>query len=361
MSFSQFLQIPELRERYRKVKKHFYLRESTYDASSVCQLRCDGCYYFQGDKYKVKDVKDPEVWRRFFTKEKERGINFAVIAGAEPAIVPDVLKACYDVIPLGVVASNGLKRIDSDVGYRLHISVWGGSTGDPIYRRYYGGRPGPFCLPIQLKNYQNDERVVFVYTFNSDNADQLDEVLKMVREEGHKMTFSVFSTPLDDSSSLRFSEETLKKIREKMLEVMETYRDTVIYSYYNVLVHTHGKSLHEQFGCPYPRAQAATGNKGLGISQTFRSYRADLTYDSELSCCLPDMDCADCRHYASGTVIVTSRLNLHTGSESQFRGWLDYVDTYLATWVQGYRKDENLFSYSDLSSALAEQDRLTIA
>ena len=62
----------------------------------------------------------------------------------------------------------------------------------------------------------------------------------------------------------------------------------------------------------------------------------------EASCCVPDTDCADCRHYAAGSAIVTARMNRHVGSPDQFRSWLDYVDTYLAVWVQGYGKSPNL-------------------
>jgi hypothetical protein len=133
----------------------------------------------------------------------------------------------------------------------------------------------------------------------------------------------------------------LAKIRDKMIAAMERYPDTVVYSYYNAEVHTRPQSLRDQFGCPYPRAAAANG-KPFGIGKTFRNYRADLSYDPA-SCCVPDTDCADCRHYASGSAIVSSRLDLHTGSERDFRGWLDYVETYLAVWMLGYKRGENLY------------------
>lgn len=344
MSFSEFLQIPELAGRYQKVRQYFFLKESAYDVTSVCQLRCDGCYYFQGDKYKVKDNRDPGAWRAFFEQEKERGITYVVLAGAEPALVPAVLQACYDVIPFGSIASNGLRNIDRGLRYKIHLSVWGDSQGDPKYRKYASGKPGPDCLPVQLKNYQNDDRVIFVYTFNNENIDQLDEVVKMIEAEGHKLTFNVFSNPEDSKSPLKLR-DTLKRTRGKMIEAMEEYHDTVIYSYYNAEVHTQDKSLHHQFGCIYPRAQQAAGQVGIGIGETFRSYRTDLTHATETDCCVPDTDCADCRHYAAGSAIVTSRLTRHTGSEDQFRAWLDYVDTYLATWVLGYRKGDNLYRH----------------
>jgi hypothetical protein len=354
MGFVDYIEKPELAERYRKVRKHFYLRESAYDVTSACQLRCEGCYYFQGDKYSMTDQRDPEAWRSFFVSEKERGITYVVLAGAEPAVVPKILRACYETIPLGSIASNGLKRIDPDVGYRLHLSVWGDSTGDPVYRKYANGRPGPNCLPAQLQNYKNDKRVIFVYTFNHENAAQLDEVLERVSDAGHKLSFNVFSQPSAGTSPLQIR-EMLNRTMEKMIEAMEEYPETVIYSYYNAEVHTDAKSLHHLFGCPYPRARLAEGTVPTGLSKTFRSYRTDLSYKESSNCCVPDTDCADCRHYAAGSAIVSSRFPMHVDSERKFRAWLDYVDTYLATWLIDYERGENLYTYNDFVAARQER------
>jgi MoaA/NifB/PqqE/SkfB family radical SAM enzyme len=297
MSLTTHLQDPELAERYKKVKKFFFLRESAYDVTSACQLRCDGCYYFEGDKFKVTDSKDPHAWRALLQSERERGITYVNLAGAEPSLVPQVLRACYETIPLGTVFTNGLKPVDPDIRYRLHVSVWGDATGDPQYRRYAGGRPGPYCLPVQLRNYKADERVIFVYTFNSENVGQVDEVLKLVRDQGHQITFNVFSVPEGNRSGLKAKKE-LGRIRDKMLEAIESYPDTVIYSRYNAQVHTRAASLRAQFGCPYPRA-AVQAAKQFGITGTFRNYRADLSYSAQ-SCCIPETDCAECRTMRPG-------------------------------------------------------------
>ena len=82
MSLTAFLKVPELKERYAKVKSFFFLKEAAYDVTSVCQLRCDGCYYFEGDKYKVKDNRDPSAWRELMQRERERGITYVNLAGA---------------------------------------------------------------------------------------------------------------------------------------------------------------------------------------------------------------------------------------------------------------------------------------
>jgi hypothetical protein len=343
MGFLEYLQIPDLKTRYSKIKKYFNIRESAYDVTSTCQLRCEGCYYFQGDKYQVKDNSDEAAWRAFLSSERARGINFVNLAGAEPALVPHILRAAYETIPTGTIFTNGLKRIAPEIRYRIHISVWGDPTHDPVYRRRLGGQPGPNCLDAQLRNYRGDDRVIFVYTFNGPNVSQVDEVLDAVTDAGHVMTFNVFSPPVSVNTTLTPANH-LERIYEKMLWAMERYGDRVIYSEYNARVHTSAKSLHALFGCPYPRATRLSGNPlSTGISATFRSYRTDLTHRVETDCCVPDTECAQCRHYAAGSAIVSSKLQRHVDSEQSFRGWLDYVDTYLAIWVLGYRQGSRLY------------------
>ena len=94
-----------------------------------------------------------------------------------------------------------------------------------------------------------------------------------------------------------------------------------------------------EIGCP-----KAASAKQFGIAKTFRNYRADLSYSAE-SCCVPDTDCAECRHYAAGSAIVTASLAHHVKSARLFRGWLDYVDTYLAIWILGYQKGRDLYAF----------------
>lgn len=48
--FKDLLARPEVRARWEKVRRYFFLRESTYDMTNRCNIRCDGCYYYEGDK-----------------------------------------------------------------------------------------------------------------------------------------------------------------------------------------------------------------------------------------------------------------------------------------------------------------------
>ena len=74
-TFSDILTDPLIRERWQKVRTWFFLRESTYDITNRCNIRCDGCYYYEGDKQFATEKSDPEAWRRLMKAEKKRGIT----------------------------------------------------------------------------------------------------------------------------------------------------------------------------------------------------------------------------------------------------------------------------------------------
>lgn len=334
-TFKQILSNPEIEQRWNRVRKYFFLRESTYDMTSRCNLRCEGCYYYQGDKQHTEDETDPEAWRRLLEAEKERGITFVVLAGAEPGLVPDLCRVCHEVIPLGCIASNGLRPFPDDIRYRVHISVW----GDDEESRRFRGRP---CLERQLSCFDGDERAIFVYTFTRRNIDQVDSEAERIADRGGRLTFNVFSPTEGYEGELKMDAGSFHRCHDKMLEMLDRYPESVLYSRYNAEVHTDPeRSLHRRFKCPYPRVNPDTK---LGLGRSFRQYRSDLSWDRSAACCVPDTDCDECRHYASGSAIVTARMAQHVDSELEFCKWLDYVDTYLAVWVQGYEKGANLYT-----------------
>jgi len=331
--FADLLAGPAVRERWERVRKYFFLRESTYDMTSRCNIRCDGCYYYAGEKQFATDTGDPEAWRELMRQEKARGITFVVLAGAEPALVPGLLQVCYDEIPLGCIATNGVKRIDDSVGYKIHVSVWGSDATSLRVRKQKE------MLEKQIGNYRGDNRAVFVYTFTRDNIDEAAPVIKQLSDNGCRVTFNMFSAPEGYEGTLVHTEETLAKTRSVMLDLLERYPGHVLFSPYSAVAHTHRLGLHGLYGCPYPRKNPSTD---IGLGRSFRQYRSDLTWDRAAACCVPDTDCADCRHYAAGSAVVTSKLYRHATDPDTFKAWLDYVDTYLAVWVKGYEKGENL-------------------
>ena len=68
--FSEILADPEIRTRWEKVRKYFFLRESTYDMTNRCNIRCDGCYYYEGDKQFAAENRDPAAWRELMRRKR---------------------------------------------------------------------------------------------------------------------------------------------------------------------------------------------------------------------------------------------------------------------------------------------------
>jgi organic radical activating enzyme len=332
--FSDIIADPAIKERFEKVRKYFFLRESTYDMSNRCNLRCEGCYYYAaGDKQFAEENLDTGDWQQLMEGEKERGITFVVLAGAEPSYVPELCKTCHDVIPLGCIASNGLMPLAKEIDYRIHISVWGNDETSLEIRKAKN------MLVRQMDNYQDDPRAIWVYTFTPVNIDQAREVTETLAANKQQITFNMFSAPVGYDGHLRHTPETLARTRAVMSELLAEFPDTVIFSPYNIVAHTHKQGLHELFSCSYPRMNPSTD---IGLGRSFRQYRTDLRWDRAAACCVPDTDCDDCRHYAAGSAVVTARMYRHATNPQHFSAWLDYVDTYLAVWVKGYKKGANL-------------------
>ncbi len=331
--FSEILADPKTRDRWEKVRKYFFLRESTYDMSNRCNIRCEGCYYYEGDKQFARENRDPEAWRELMRAEKKRGITYVVLAGAEPSMANELCEVCYQEMPLGTIASNGLKIIPESIRYKVHISVWGNDETSLNIRNAKN------MLGRQIENYKGDPRAVFVYTFTRNNIDQVHEVAANLADHDCKFTFNMFSAPLGYDGSLRHTADSLAKTRKTMVDLLLKYPQNLLFSHYSAVAHTHRYGLHELYACSYPRVNPSTD---IGLGRSFRQYRTDLSWNRKAACCVPDTDCVDCRHYASGSAVVTARMFRHAADPATFKAWLDYVDTYLAIWVMGYEKGDNL-------------------
>lgn len=334
--FNDIIADAKIRDRWEKVRRYFFLRESTYDMTNRCNIRCEGCYYFTGEKQFAEESRDEQAWQQLMLAEKERGITFAVLAGAEPSLVPELCRVCQQHIPLGAIATNGIKALPKDIDYRIHISVWGNDTTSHDIRK------AKDMLPRQIDNYANDPRAIFVYTFTPHNIDEAREIAKTLANHGQQLTFNMFSAPVGYAGPLRHTADSLTKTARMMSELLHDFPETVLFSQYNIVAHTNPKGLHDLFSCTYPRRNQSTA---IGLGRSFRQYRTDLQWDRDAACCVPDTDCDDCRHYAAGSAVVTARMYRHATDPETFAAWLDYVDTYLAVWVRGYTKGANLCSH----------------
>ena len=328
---------PDLRARYDKWRKYASgIVGTNYDIARRCNLHCEGCLFFEGPDFVAHpDTKTDAEWETFFIAERERGVNFAYLGGAEPALEPARLRLAAKHIPRGVVFTNGTVPIDPSLPYTLHVSIWG--TAEQT-----AGLRGGNSFHRAFENFGADPRVRFVYTVNSRNIQGAREVAAICAARGARLTFSLFSpTELYDwklkngaardneyfrsstpDDNLAFSPEGLLETRRVLDEVIDAFPRTVIYTHaYNHWV-TDVDGLYRID----PETRWATDCEVRRASH-HRHVRTDLT-SAESKCCSPNFDCSQCRAYAIATGTAVSRFRRFLDSPAHFADWIDMAEQW---------------------------------
>lgn len=312
---------------------------SNYDISDECNLSCEGCLYFSGLAYQKRGAVSQEDWQQFFRKEAERGVNFGYFAGAEPSLVPEALRAAHGNIRYGVIFSNGIKRVPEDIRYRVHLSLWGGAEDNQKFR-------GADNTTKALRNYEGDDRAVAVYTINRKNIEGIVPVSQLCAEHGIPITYSYF-TPTDDylarlnnrdlgntaffrtsskADHLMLGRSDFQRAAAEIEKAMELCRDFVLYSSdYNDWVTQEGGvySLNEK---------GVATDCGYMLSRGFKHFNVDLSINSG-KCCLPNLDCGECRAYATSYATYMSRLQQFRKSDDLLEQWLSVRRIWLRLFL----------------------------
>lgn len=339
---SYFVRDPELRDRYARVRQvAFGIAGSNYDVSRTCNLKCEGCLFFEGTDYLAHgdDASEAE-WDAMFAAEAARGVNFAYLAGGEPALQPRRLALAARHIPRGVIFTNGTVRIDPALPYAIHVSLWGG-VEDTVRLR------GGSSYEKAFRNYAKDPRARFVYTVNALNIDGVWAAADRCAASGARLSFSLFS-PTDEyrrkiatgsapdgdyfrissaEQNLALDAARLSEVRRELDAVSAAFPDTVIYSRaYNHWV-TDPAGLY--------RIDPATG--WATDCETRRAghhhhVRTDLS-TAESKCCSPNIDCRDCRAYSMASGTAVSRFRRFATTYEGFRDWLDIAEQWTALFL----------------------------
>ena len=90
------------------------IRSSIYDVTNRCNLRCKGCFFFSSGEHEAASEEiDIKKWEAFIDREKERGVNLAILIGGEPTLCLDRVEAFYKRLPT-FCATNGLIKVPRD-------------------------------------------------------------------------------------------------------------------------------------------------------------------------------------------------------------------------------------------------------
>ena len=140
----------EWHERYRRISS-LNIRSSIYDVTNRCNLRCKGCFFFSsGEHQAAPEEMDIKKWEDFIDREKESGVNLAILIGGEPTLCMDRVEAFNKRLPT-YCATNGLIKVPREKfpDMMVGISLWGSGEDEKVLR-------GRDTFAISSKNYEGD-------------------------------------------------------------------------------------------------------------------------------------------------------------------------------------------------------------
>jgi len=310
-------------ERYKRISK-LNIRSSIYDVTNQCNLRCKGCFFFSSDEHKAADEEmDIKKWEAFIEREKERGVNLAILIGGEPTLYLDRVEAFYKRLPT-FCATNGLIKVPRDrfPDMMLGISLWGDEEDEKILR-------GKDTFSISSKNYEGDPNVYYLYTLTPKQVGKIERIIRKISSVGMKVHMQLLSND-EGVDGFSWKPEQLNALRVEMDAMLDKYPDTVISSKYYHEVITTGKMFERSFGwneCPSVTQPLDDRNPRPKRLIEFIRWASDLK--TMHRCCTSETrDCSTCKDGAAymSWVMVNKREHIRTSKDIQ--NWIEVYEMF---------------------------------
>jgi hypothetical protein len=310
-------------ERYKRISK-LNIRSSIYDVTNQCNLRCKGCFFFSSNEDKAAaEEKDIIKWQAFIEREKDRGVNLAILIGGEPTLHLDRVEAFYKRLPT-FCATNGLIKIPRDrfPDMMLGISLWGDEADEKMLR-------GKDTFSISSKNYEGDPHVYYLYTLTPNQIGKIERIIVKIRDVGLKVHMQLLSND-EGVDGFNWQPEQLEVLRTEMDDMLDTYPDTLISSKYYHEVITSGKMLGRTFGwdeCPSVTQPLDHRDPRPKRLIEFIRWASDL--NTMHRCCTSETrDCSSCKDGAAhmSWVMVNKRAHIRTTQDLQ--NWIEVYEMF---------------------------------
>jgi len=310
-------------ERYRRISK-LNIRSSIYDVTNQCNLRCKGCFFFSSNEHRAaREEMDLQRWETFIDREKERGVNLAILIGGEPTLHLDRVEAFYRRLPT-FCATNGLIRVPRDrfPDMMLGISLWGDENDEKKLR-------GRDTFRVSSKNYEGDPHVYYLYTITPRQIGKTERVIRRIRDVGLKVHMQLLSND-EGVDGFDWQPRELKDIRNEMDDMLDHYPDTVISSRYYHEIITTGKMRGRAFGwseCPSVTEPLDRRDPQPRRLIGFIRWASDLK--TMHRCCTSETrDCSTCKDGAAhmSWVMVNKRAHIRTTRDLQ--NWIEVYEMF---------------------------------
>ena len=312
----------EWRERYRRIAS-LNIRSSIYDLTNRCNLRCKGCFFFSSGEHHVNEEMDVGQWEAFIDREKERGVNLAILIGGEPTLCMDRLEAFYKRIPT-YCATNGLIKVPRDrfPDMMVGISLWGGGEDEKILR-------GKDTFAISSRNYEGDPYTYYLYTITPKQVGKTEPVIKRIADSGLKVHMQLLSN--DESvDGFHWLPEELRDLRFEMDEMLGRYPQTVISSKYYHEVITTGVMLGRKFGWQEcPSVTESMDNRQPPARRLIHFYRWAADLKTVHRCCTSaTRDCTTCKDGAAHMSWIMVNKREHMNSSEDLQNWIEVYEMF---------------------------------
>lgn len=253
----------ELRRRIFGVK---YFAE--VDVTDNCNLRCKHCYHFHGKGEFNKQELSIDVWGQRFEELYKSGIRHILLVGGEPALRIGVLMLAHRTFPFVYVITNGTIKIPAEFNHRLFVSIDGSQKTNDSIR-------GNRVFSKVMKNFLGDKRVVVNMTITRDNYKELEEVIKIAKENGFNgVVCNICTGGTDVNVPLAVGEKERKIIVKELKRVKALYPKDFLLS----------KAMIKWYEYPDHTGQCFWGDEVLHFDASWNSRR----------CFGNNADCSNC-------------------------------------------------------------------
>ena len=309
--------------RYKRISK-LNIRSSIYDVTNRCNLRCKGCFFFSSDEHKAApEETDIKKWEAFIDREKERGVNLAILIGGEPTLCLDRVEAFYKRLPT-FCATNGLIKVPRDrfPDMMIGISLWGDEQDEKTLR-------GKDTFRISSQNYAGDPYVYYLYTITPNQIGKTERIIRKISDAGLKVHMQLLSND-EGVDGFSWTPQQLADIRTEMDAMLDAYPTAVISSKYYHEIITTGKMLDRCFGwdeCPSVTLPLDQRNPQPKRLIDFIRWASDLM--TMHRCCTSETrDCSTCKDGAAhmSWVMVNKRAHIRTTKDLQ--NWIEVYEMF---------------------------------
>ncbi|NOZ01524.1 MAG: radical SAM protein [Deltaproteobacteria bacterium] len=304
-------------QKYRIISR-LNIRSSIYDVTNRCNLKCRGCFFFSsGEHQSAPEEKDLNRWAEFVDKEKDRGVNLAILIGGEPTLYPDRIAAFYDRVPT-YCATNGLIKVDRDrfPDMMVGISLW----GDPKVEKRLRGMD---TFAVSSRNYAGDPNTYYLFTISPVQLGSIEPIIRKIEDIGVKVHMQLLSND-EGVDGFSWSDDQLKRVRDEMDEMLDRYPKTVISSHYYHEILTTQTLLGRSFGwSECPSVSEDWDDRGPKVKRLIRFVRWAADLKTTHRCCTSQTrDCSTCMDGAAHMSWAMVNKRAHMRSSRDFMNWI---------------------------------------